>query len=102
MRTNAENLWKRRNRQKQRKSIEKTTENQQKTTGNQRKANENKRNPSNINGMIARKKSAFAGLAVSRILGRGLMLILFRRIETIADVAHGADEMLVLAAQLGA
>jgi len=48
MRTNAENLWKRRNRQKQRKSIEKTT-------GNQRKANENKRNPSNINGMIARK-----------------------------------------------
>ena len=30
------------------------------------------------------------------------MLILFRRIETIADVAHGADEMLVLAAQLGA
>jgi hypothetical protein len=33
----------------------KTTENQQKTTGNQRKANENKRNPSNINGMIARK-----------------------------------------------
>ncbi|MFR9089044.1 MAG: hypothetical protein ACLVJM_04280 [Bifidobacterium adolescentis] len=26
-----------------------------KTTGNQRKANENKRNPSNINGMIARK-----------------------------------------------
>jgi len=30
MRTNAENLWKRRNRQKQRKSIEKTTENQQK------------------------------------------------------------------------
>ena len=30
------------------------------------------------------------------------MLILFRRIETIADVAHGADEMLVLATQLGA
>lgn len=62
MRTNAGNLRKRRNRQKQRKSIEKTTENQQKTTGNQRKttgnqrkANENKRNPSNINGMIARK-----------------------------------------------
>ena len=55
MRTNAGNLRKRRNRQKQRKSIEKTTENQQKTTENQRKANENKRNPSNINGMIARK-----------------------------------------------
>ena len=55
MRTNAGNLRKRRNRQKQRKSIEKTTENQQKTTGNQRKANENKRNPSNINGIIARK-----------------------------------------------
>ena len=49
-----------------------------------------------------KKKSAFAGFAVSRILGRGLMLILFRRIETIADVAHGADEMLVLATQLGA
>lgn len=49
------------------------------------------------------RQSVFARSVVGcGVLGCRLAFLFFRRIKTIADIAHGTDHMLVFAAQLGA